>query len=179
MAWNVPVTWVDGVAVTAAQLNGQIRDNLNETAAAKATTPGRIFAATGTNTIAEREIKQTIENGTGTRTSTSYGALTGGGTGPLVSVTTGVLSLIFMNARMENSTGGVACWACFEIGGATTDAHTDTRAILQQAGAGDANRIGATSLNTVTAGVNTYNMEYRVTSGTGTYQDRRLSVMAL
>lgn len=51
MAWTAPRTWVTGEIVTAAYLNSNVRDNLLETAPAKATAAGDIFVATASNAI--------------------------------------------------------------------------------------------------------------------------------
>ena len=56
MVWSTPLTAVANTPLTAAQWNASVRDNFNETAPAKATVGGRIFASTGPNTIAEREV---------------------------------------------------------------------------------------------------------------------------
>ena len=54
MAWTAPMTAVANAVFTAAQFNTHVRDNLLETAPAKATTTGGYFVATGTNTIVQR-----------------------------------------------------------------------------------------------------------------------------
>ena len=51
MAWATPRTWVTGEVVTSANMNTHIRDELLETAPAKATTAGDMFYATGPNTL--------------------------------------------------------------------------------------------------------------------------------
>ena len=53
MAWTAPQTWTTGQIVTAADMNGDIRDNMLETAPAKASAAGDIFYATGANAIAK------------------------------------------------------------------------------------------------------------------------------
>ena len=106
MAWTTPVTAVSGALLTAAQWNASVRDNLLETAPAKATTSGRIFVSTGANAIAQREIKTEYLSASGTTTSTSFVNLTGGGTGPTVAVTTGVLALVNIQCQMNNASNG-------------------------------------------------------------------------
>ena len=54
MAWSAPMTAVSGSVLTAAQFNTYVRDNLNETAPAKATAAGQIFVSTAANAIAAR-----------------------------------------------------------------------------------------------------------------------------
>jgi len=51
MSWSAPRTWTTGEIVTAAYLNSNVRDNMLETAPAKASAGGDIFVATGTNAI--------------------------------------------------------------------------------------------------------------------------------
>lgn len=50
-SWTSPRTWTTGEVVTAAIMNTHVRDNLNETAPAKATTDEDIIVATAANTI--------------------------------------------------------------------------------------------------------------------------------
>lgn len=52
MAWTAPATFTTGQVITAADMNAQVRDNLLETAPAKATTKGDSFWATAANAIA-------------------------------------------------------------------------------------------------------------------------------
>src|SRR3990172_3586778 len=52
MAWTAPPSWTTGEVVTASHMNVHVRDNLLETAPAKATAAGDIFYATAANAIA-------------------------------------------------------------------------------------------------------------------------------
>lgn len=52
MAWTAPRTWVTDEVVSASQLNAHVRDNLLETAPAKAAASGDLFQATGATAIA-------------------------------------------------------------------------------------------------------------------------------
>jgi hypothetical protein len=54
VTWSAPMTAVANSTFTAAQFNQYVRDNLNETAPAKATSAGSYFVADGVNSIAER-----------------------------------------------------------------------------------------------------------------------------
>lgn len=56
MAWTTPLTAVSGSILTAAQWNASVRDNLNETAPAKATTADRMFVTTGPNALQQNVI---------------------------------------------------------------------------------------------------------------------------
>jgi hypothetical protein len=51
MSWVAPRTWVTGEIVSAAIMNTHIRDNLLESAPAKAAAAGDMFVATGVNAI--------------------------------------------------------------------------------------------------------------------------------
>src|SRR3546814_19340432 len=76
MAWTAPMTAVANTVFTAAQFNQHVRDNLNETAPAKATAAGGYFVATGVNAIAQRIADGNTDTNTGTTTSTTYTDLT-------------------------------------------------------------------------------------------------------
>lgn len=176
MAWQTPPTWADGNALTAAQLlilNG----NLLETAVAKATAAGDYFVGTGTNALAKRHIESQAVTTTSTTTSGSYTDNPTGDNGPTVTLTTGTVCLIFHSVQLENSGGG-STYASFEITGATTDPADDNRSIFHQQGATLGGRFGCTTYLAANAGSNTYQMCFRVSTGTGSYDDRRLSVMS-
>jgi hypothetical protein len=178
MAWTTPLTAVDGAALTAAQWNASVRDNLLETAPAKATASGRIFVSTGVNSIAQREIKQGQVLTQETTTNTSYTDLTT--VGPSVTITSGTLALVSIQCQMFSSGSSNSNWSSFAISGATTVASSDQVAISCEAAAvSQAFRFGASILQTVTAGSNTYKQQYRVGGATGTFDDRNIIVMAL
>lgn len=178
MAWTTPLTAVSNAILTAAQWNATVRDNLLETAPAKATTSGRIFVATGANSIAQRQVAQGQVLTQQTTASTSYTDLTT--VGPSVTVTTGTLAHVSIQCQMFNSGSSSSNWSSYAISGATTDASDDQRAIsCEAAAATQAFRFGASLLQTVTAGSNTFKQQYRVGSGTGTFDDRNIIVWAL
>lgn len=176
MAWTAPFTAVAGAAYTAAQAN-TLRDNLLETAPAKATTAGSHFVATGANAIAERipgaAVVLTIE----TTTSTSYVNLATAG--PAVTATTGTTALIGMYGRQGNSTANVNSWTSFTVTGATTLAASDNIALSYDSPVASSSVYhGNTHLQTgLAAGSNTFTQVYRVSSGTGTFASRRLWVV--
>lgn len=181
MAWSTPLTAVSNTALTAAQWNATVRDNLLTTAPALATVAGSIFAATGTNAIAQRTPAAAAQTGAAeTTTSTTYtGTLSGGaGTaGPSITVTTGPKALISFHCRQSSSVAGTNVWTSVAVSGATTIAANDNWAIsYDQAG-----QIyhGLTYIEpSLTAGSNTFQMQYRVSGGTGTFgTPRRLNVV--
>lgn len=182
MAWSAPMTAVAGSVFTAAQFNQFVRDNLLETAPAKATTAGAHFAADGVNSIAERISATATALASDTTTSTTYTDLSGGA-GPSVTVTTGVSALVIVHAQSANSGAGSARMG-YDVSGATSIAAADNRAtgILGVAGAApnaSAIALHNGSLLTLTPGSNTFTAKYRVSSGTGTFEHRRIIVFPL
>jgi len=173
------MTAVANTAFTAAQFNLHVRDNLLETAPAKATTAGRLFVATGANAIAERANDAVNVATSETTASTSYTDLTT--PGPSVTVTTGTKAIIMIGARMANNTLGEICSASVDITGASTIVAADGRAIrFESSAANDIARLGYGYIMTgLASGSNTFKLQYKVTGGTGTFVDRHLSVQAL
>ncbi|MFH8805245.1 hypothetical protein ACH4F6_37845 [Streptomyces sp. NPDC017936] len=171
------MTAVAGSVFTAAQFNQYVRDNLNECPAAKATTQGSIFVTSDTNRVAERIPAVGILNTSGTTTSTAYADLAS--TGPSVSVTTGVSAIVLLTANLSNNTVGQNAYASYEVSGATSATATDDRSVfLTAASAGQTLRATQAYFETgLTPGTNTFNCKYRVTGGTGTFTNRRISVI--
>lgn len=178
MAWSAPMTAVANSTFTAAQFNQFVRDNLNETAPAKATSAGSYFVASGVNSIAERTPNLAGILTSETTTSTTMTDLAT--FGPSVTVTTGPYALVLTHCQVENSGAGSA-YAGVEVTGASSIAPALNRAInvfnapAVRVGAGTAVLYhGSLAL---TPGSNTFTMKYRVSSGTGTFADRRIIVM--
>lgn len=175
MAWTTLPTYTNGT-LTAAQLMA-IRDNINETAPAKAIVGSwpLHFTSSATNTVAAREIKDQTVSDQESTTSTSYTDLSTNG--PAVTLTTGAFALCFPASRVLNTSGGVA-YASFLITGATVgDSVTDGRGVANQ-GTDDL-RAASVQLMATTPGSNIFTMKYRVSSATGTFQSRRFCVMGL
>lgn len=175
MTWNNLPTYTNGT-LTAAQLMA-IRDNIYESAAAKATTARGYFVATGPNALAERFVYHDEVITTGTTTSGSY-ANPAGDNGPDVDIVTGTACVIHHSLQLENSASG-STWGSLDITGATTVAVTDRWAVMTQAGAANGTRSGVTTWFSMTAGASNVNMLFRVSSGTGSFDDRRIVVHAL
>lgn len=173
------MTAVANSVFTAAQFNTFVRDNLNETAPAKATTSGTLFVGAGVNSIAERvptnNTVQTSEN----TTSTSYTDLAT--VGPSVTVTTGSRAIVCLRSLAQNNTAGQTAFASYEISGATSTAASDVRSLSHESGtANEGTRVGFTNLFiTLTPGSNTFTMKYRVDGGTGTFLHREIVVIPL
>lgn len=178
MAWSAPMTAVANSTFTAAQFNQYVRDNLNETAPAKATSAGSYFVADGVNSIAER-----TPDGVGvlteeTTASTSFTDLAT--VGPSVTVETGPFALVLTHSQVENSGAGFT-YAGVEVTGASAISPANNRSINISGSAGTRLGAGTAVLYegglALTPGTNTFTMKYRVSSGTGTFADRRIIVM--
>lgn len=187
MAWTAPFTAVAGAVFQAAQFNAYIRDNLNECAPAKATTPGSIFAVSATNEIVERTPNAVIDTELVNVTTTTFGSPSTGTPGPSITATTGVMALVGYRAllRVESVTARVEM--SYAISGATTRAASTTRSLgysVSNSGAASSTglnfRGGVVDLATgLTPGSNTFTLQYNVSSGTGQANDRRLWVLPL
>lgn len=179
MTWTAPMTAVANTVFTAAQFNTHVRDNLNETAPAKATTAGTLFVATGANSIAERVPSTNGVTTSETTTGTGYGDLAT--PGPTVTVTTGTKAIVIVTSLVQNSTSGQNSYASYAVSGASAISATDDRSVLITAAATNQTlRASAVYMETgLTAGSNTFTMKYRVTGGTGSFQNRRITVIPL
>lgn len=180
MAYSTPITAVSSAPFTAAQFNASIRDNILVTPAALATTAGAIFAATGTNAIAQRIPTTAAVSTQQTTTSTTFADLATAG--PAVTVTTGVQALVTCHARAENNSINGITRFVFAVSGATTlsaDTNIDYGFAYQSPVAGVLLNASIAHLVTgLTPGSNTFTMKYRVdTASTGTFSARRISVV--
>jgi hypothetical protein len=173
MTWNSPPTFAPGQTITSAFLNA-LRDNLLETAPAKATTAGYHFASAGANSIAERAIKTAQVATSETTTSTTYTDLATAG--PSVTLTTGTSALVWAASSCSNS-GANASIASVTISGATTSGASIDEAVTNLGTS--VTRATSCCLYPLTAGSNTFAMQYRVIAGTGTFGSRRITVMGL
>jgi hypothetical protein len=170
------MTAVSNSVFTASQFNTFLRDNLNETAPAKATTSGAHFAVSGTNEISERISATASVLTSETTTSTSYTDLTT--VGPTVTATTGPAALVVVHGALENS-GAASSRMSYAVSGATAIAEADNRGIgVYGAGAGVITS-GVVLDTNLTPGSNTFTAKYRVGAGTGTFLSRRIIVFPL
>jgi hypothetical protein len=176
MAWSAPMTAVAGSVFTAAQFNQTIRDNLAETAPAKATMPGSYFAVSDTNQIAQRTPATSTVNVSESTTSTSFVDLTT--LGPQVTVNTSTSALILVTAEVSNNTASQAGRAGVVISGAITETVDGTYVLRQETnGTSEFNRCTVARLHTtLTPGSNTFRMVYAATAGTASFNYRNLIV---
>ncbi|XTZ17040.1 hypothetical protein ACQSSU_06585 [Micromonospora echinospora] len=178
MAWTAPMTAVANSVFTAAQFNTHVRDNLNETAPAKATVPGRVFVATGLNAIAERAVGNATIN---TQESTSSNAFVDLATaGPSVSLTTGQTVIVILSAALFNTSAGQTAQMSVQVTGASSVAPSVNLALIYESGAaGDLVQGSyAFPISGLTAGTNTFTAKYRAdAAGTATFLRRQIVVL--
>ncbi|MFB4312945.1 hypothetical protein [Actinomadura sp. 21ATH] len=173
------MTAVAGAAYTAAQYNQNTRDNLMETGPAKATAAGRLLVTGGANSLVEREITQQNVATSQTTGSTSFTDLTT--VGPVSTAATGPIALVWFAAQMSNSGATAVTQCAVDVSGATTRA-PETTADLYIDGLGANQAIRASTVHLfsgLTPGTQSFKLQYRVGSGTGTFYDRSVGVMAL
>jgi hypothetical protein len=175
------MTAVANTVFTAAQFNQFVRDNLNETAPAKATAAGGYFVATGVNEIAQRQIGGATDLDSGTTTNSTFTDLDApANVGPTVTVTTGARAILFYHCELSASGSGAARMSV-EVSGASSIAPALNRSIGITNAAGVTIGVGNAVLFAggvaLTPGSNTFTAKYRVSAGTGTFSNRRLIVL--
>ena len=177
MAWTTPRTWVTSEVVTASIMNTHVRDNFDETGPAVATSAAGFLMSGGTNSVVERPADGSSVTTLQSTTSTSYTDLTT--SGPAVTLTTGTRVIVAIVARINNNTLGNVSYMSYAISGATTSSATDN--ISAHLESDPALQVG-TPCNVhirtgLTAGSNTFTSKYRVSGGTGNFEDRRITVI--
>ena len=180
MAWTAPRTWTTSEVVTASIMNSHVRDNFLTTAPAVASAAGQLIVATAANSVTARTAVTATVATSETTTSTSYADLST--TGPtLTTLTTGTTCLVFWSAFMHNNTVGAEATVSVAISGATTLSASDAWAIrLESAIASQYTRYTGHHLFTgLTAGGNTLQLKYKVSSGTGTFANRTITAFSL
>jgi hypothetical protein len=154
-------------------------------------TGSTITAATGTTTAVPTGI-QSIYNGSNWATVTPVGAysntlattasttyvntLTGDATAISVTLQTGTTALLKLSAVATNATVGAAAWMSFAVSGATTVAAADAQGIgINVPAASYSCTLSRTFVYTgLTAGTNTFTLNYRTSSGTASFTSRNL-----
>lgn len=113
----------------------------------------------------------------GTTTSASFTTLTGGGTNPSVTLVTGTTALISISTS-QSATSGFTAITSVAVSGATTLAAPPERGPLTT-GTTAFRSCDRFVLTGLTAGTNTFTLNYRTAGGTGTFQDRSLVVQGI
>jgi hypothetical protein len=116
----------------------------------------------------------------GTTSSSSFTAtLSGGGTNPSVTLTTGTTALVTISSWSGTpGTGGFIFAAQgVAVSGASTIAAADRWALNSGNGTASPSGFGATFIFTgLTAGTNTFTLQYKSNSGTGSWSNRNIIV---
>ena len=171
------MTAIAGAVFTASQFNQFVRDNLAETAPAKATALGSYFAVADTNKIVQRTPATSTVNVAESTTSTAFVDLTTAG--PQVTVDTGSAALILITAEINNNTASQAGRVGVAISGATTETVDGTYVLRQETnGTSEFQRCTVARLHTtLTPGTNTFRMVYAATGGTASFNFRNLIIL--
>lgn len=183
MAWTAPKTFTSGSVLLFSELNTYLRDNLNQTFPALATTDNQYLVSTGANAPGVRSVKAA-------RVETAETFVSAGGTfgdcatvGPTVSsVTTGTRALIFVSCCSSASTANPPTRMGFAVSGATTSGASTNQCFSTsdpRTPAVNCRTAGCMVLSRtdLTAGSNTFTAKYQIDSGTATFQHRELIVM--
>ncbi len=178
MAWTAPRTWVTSEVVTASLLNTHVRDNLLQTAPAKASAGGGYIIGTGVGVVAERQLANAeVTTGEGTASSTFTNLAT---SGPAVTVTTGTVALVVVSARVTGSAIGVRPVMGWAVTGATSLSAAEQYCFEAEISvSGDFYQASHMSTRTLTGGSNTFTAKYADIGGTGTatFQWRKIQVL--
>lgn len=176
MAWTAPMTAVDNAMYTAAQFNTHVRDNLLETMPGKATTPGSYFVSNGPNSINERFPYTATVATADTTNSTTFTDLNT--PGPSLTIAAESAFFIFISANMIGSTSSSFALMSVDLSGANNIGPADGLSLGAQ---GNVNRqMGHIFRYTnQPGGTYTFTAKYRVTSGSATFSNRSISVLAL
>jgi hypothetical protein len=125
-------------------------------------------------------------NNTGTTNSTSYTATLGGspGTNPAATATIGAsgTALVTITGQVDPAANGTAFMG-FAVSGATTQASTDSRALIREHGSSSGTgymQASATFVVTgLNAGSNTFTLQYKSSTGTAQFLNRSIIVQPI
>lgn len=176
------MTAVANAVWTAAQFNTHVRDNLLETAPAKVSAANQFVVSSGANALTTRTATSTSSTDDGTSGSLTYtSSLTGSADDPVsVTITTGSRALVYISAFMSSNTANAAVYlGCAVSGATTTDPSDTTAAYIDSLGANNTMSASTWEVYTLTPGSNTFTLNYKVSTGTGTWNNQHLIVIAL
>lgn len=180
MAWTSPMTFVSNNVLTAAQLNTHLRDNLKETAPAKATTDtGSWFIAQGPNQIEERIIKVSRVNNQEATKSTSWTDL--GKIGPQVTVTTGKAAIVMLGCMLGNTVAEGSASMGFQIKGYTDKDPEDRFSLFTSGRSANTHSIYGVTYHVpdLNPGLNTFTAKYKAGGDTAEFRYRFMGVIPL
>ena len=132
----------------------------------------------GTSWVCVTEVSAfTVTGGTTTETSNFTPTLTSGGTNPSVTLTTGTTALVTISVNLINSTS-VASYMTLAISGATTitgNSFESTYGAARNSANVQTTASRTYAISGLTAGTNTFTLNYIVAGGTGTFIARSMT----
>lgn len=126
------MTAVTGNVFTAAQFNQHVRDNLNTTEPAVATTAGNLIVTTAANILIERTPVVAFTDVNESTATTTYVDLAT--FGPSTGATTGTRALIMLGCNASNSIAGLSSRMSVEVSVGTSIAANDANSMLIESG---------------------------------------------
>lgn len=151
--WTTPRTWVTGEVITAAQLNTHVRDNFDYCRQ-------RLDAA--------RPLVSAVSSAVHNTTSTTFVDIDPGTY--VLSITTGGAPLLIgLAGQWRANTSGVDCCIDVELNGTRIGHAGYGLAYMQQPGAALTQQISFALVRTVAAGTHSLRLQWRVSSGTLTF----------
>lgn len=178
MAWTAPITWTPGSALTAAQLNVHLRDNMLETEAGLASQPGGYFVGNSVNNIDETTAEHDEITTSETRAVATYADLAT--VGPTCTVTLRAQALVIWSAQISGNGVGVFPCVSVDMSGANTATANDSYAMISKSSIANSphqhmHHLWYTGL---AAGSTTFKLKYQcLNPGTATFAFRRLVVL--
>lgn len=182
MTWTPPPTFNNQAILDAEILNTYLRDNMLETEVAKAQTPGAYFVSSGANEVDERFWATDFVLTAESTASTTYVDLAT--YGPEVTVETGSQAIVFLSAGIRKTlTGGLARVSIQISGDTLLDPTVDYSLNFENPTLAAPDQILEVQAGNyvvfqgLTPGRNTFTAKYLTTSGTATFQRRRITVL--
>lgn len=184
MAWTAPMTAVAGNIFKASEFNTHIRDNLNETGPSFGASDTGFFVVSGTNSISST-LPQSAFTSTSpsdqSTTSTTYTDLAT--VGPqIVDADVQQFAVISLGCASVHNTSGATNTCRMSVDITNTETPAYSRAANDDISVANSSNIryqyGATFVVTLVPGVYTFTAKYRVSTGTGNFNNRSLNVFS-
>ena len=178
MAWTSPLTAVANTAMTAAQWNTFLRDNLNAQGPTSATAGGQLLVTTGFGSLTMRTPGVTFVSLSATTASPSYVDVDP--SGAEVTVTTGNKAMVTIGSGISNSTAGCGGRASVDLAGDTERVADELNVVAGDSGnASDFFKLTWTTIySPLNPGVQIFGMRYRAAGGgTASFNDRLMMVV--